>query len=100
MPTNRVDLQVLLVQRDSLRYSPAGIPILGAVLAHSSEQPEAGSNRKVELEVPAVFAGSAARRAERLELGCRLQVTGFLAPKRKQSKLLSLHVTEFELIEV
>ena len=100
MPSNRVDLQVLLVQRDSLRHSPAGIPILAAVLAHSSEQAEAGATRKVELELPAVFAGRAAQTADGLELGCRLQVTGFLAPKRKQSKLLSLHVTEFELIEV
>jgi primosomal replication protein N len=98
--SNRVDLQVLLVQRDSLRYSPAGIPILGATLAHSSEQPEAGSTRKVEFERPAIFAGGAAQAADRLELGCRLRVNGFLASKRKQSKLLSLHVTEFELIEV
>jgi len=97
---NRVELQVLLVQREPLRYSPAGIPILAATLAHSSEQAEAGSIRKVELELAAVFAGRGAEQADRLDLGARLAVTGFLAPRRKQSKTLSLHVTEFELIEV
>jgi primosomal replication protein N len=97
---NRVELRALLVQRDSLRYSPAGIPILGATLAHASEQTEAGSVRNVELEVAAVFAGKAAEAADRLTLGSTLELAGFLAPRRKRSKLLSLHVTEFELIEV
>lgn len=93
-------MSVLLVQREVLRYSPAGIPILGATLGHLSEQREAGGVRKVEMELPAIFAGAAAESASRLALGCRLSVAGFLAPKRKSSKLLSLHVTEFELIEV
>ena len=100
MAANRVELQALLVQRESLRFSPAGIPILGATLAHSSEQSEAGSARRVELELAAVFAGKAAEAASRLALGSMLAVTGFLAPRRRHSKTLSLHVTQFELIEV
>lgn len=100
MAANRVELQATLVQRDSLRLSPAGIPILGVTLAHASQQVEAGSQRRVELELAAVFAGRAAEAADRLALGSMLAVTGFLAPRRKRSKLLSLHVTEFELIEV
>ena len=96
MAANRVELQALLVQRESLRFSPAGIPILGA----TSEQSEAGSARKVELELAAVFAGKSAEAASRLALGSMLAVSGFLAPRRKRSKVLSLHVTDFELIEV
>ena len=95
-----MELQAVLVQREALRYSPAGIPILAATLGHASEQLEAGTVRKVEMELAAVFAGAVAESASRLALGSRLAATGFLAPRRKQSKLLSLHVTEFESIEV
>lgn len=100
MSGNRIQLQAALVGRDALRYTPAGIPLLNAVLRHASEQREAGGRRKVELEIPAVFAGALAESAHRLELGSALNVSGFLAPRRRLSKLLELHVTEFELIEV
>ena len=85
MPSNRVDLQVLLVQRDSLRYSPAGIPILAAVLAHSSEQAEAGATRKVELELPAVFAG---RAAQATPAQLEMEVEGYVDQSGKKSELL------------
>ena len=100
MPENRVQLQAVLAEREAVRFSPAGIPLMNAILRHASGQREAGSERRVELEIAAVFAGSLAESAGRLELGTVLQVSGFLAPRRRQSKLLSLHVTEFELIEV
>ena len=100
MPANRVELQATLSAREALRYSPAGVPLLSAVLSHESGQTEAGLQRRVELEIAAVFAGRQAEAAAALPLGTRLEVRGFLAPKRRQSKLLALHVNEFELIEV
>jgi primosomal replication protein N len=39
-------------------------------------------------------------RAAVLPMGVALQVEGFLAPRRRQSRQLVLHVNEFELIEV
>lgn len=100
MSANRIELQARLAAREALRYSPAGIPILPASLQHESMQFEAGSQRKVELEIAAVFAGRLAEIANRAPLGAGMQVSGFLAPKRRSSKQLVLHVTEFELIEV
>lgn len=97
---NRFQLHAALAGRDALRFTPAGIPLLNAVLRHASDQSEAGRQRKVELEIPAVFAGALAESANRLALGSALRVSGFLAPRRRLSKLLELHVTEFELIEV
>ena len=97
---NRVELRATLLEREALRYSPAGIPILGAVLRHGSGQPEAGGARQVELDIAALFAGRLAEDANRLALGTELQVRGFLAPKRRLSRQLRLHVTEFELTEV
>jgi primosomal replication protein N len=99
-PANRVELQAVLVERQSLRHSPAGIPILSCLLRHASVTAEAGGSRQVELEIAAVFAGRIAEQADRLALGADLKVAGFLAPKRRQSRQLLLHVTEFELIEV
>lgn len=100
MTANRVELQVCLAGRETLRHSPAGVPLLNAVLSHQSGQIEAGSERRVELEIAGIFAGKGAEAADRLPLGAKLLIRGFLAPKRRQSKLLALHVTEFELIEV
>ncbi len=96
---NRLHLSATLAGREALRFTPAGVPILSARLHHCSEQHEADSVRKVELEIAAVFAGRLAQRAERLALGKPLEVHGFIAPRRRQSKSWLLHVTEFESIE-
>ena len=56
---------------------------------------EAGQPRQLEFELPVRFAGSIAARADRLALGAPVLVTGFLAPRRRQSKSLVLHVTDF-----
>jgi primosomal replication protein N len=100
VPANRVELRGVLAGREMLRYSPAGVPILSGLLRHESVQAEAGTDRQVELEIGLVFAGRLAQAADRLALGATLRAAGFLAPKRRQSKQLVLHVTEFESIEV
>lgn len=100
MTANRIELHGSLASREALRYSPAGIPILSASLQHASDQQEAGTQRKVELEISAVFAGRLAESADRVPLGTQLRVAGFLAPRRRSSRQLVLHVTEFESIEV
>ena len=83
-----------------LRYSPGGVPILNATLSHESRQPEGGGARQLQFDLSVLFAGPAALLADRLMLGVALDLTGFLAPRRRQSKQLVLHVNEFELIEV
>ena len=55
--------------------------------------------RNVEFEIDLVFAAELAIKADRLGLGQALQVAGFLAPRRRQSKSLLLHVSGYELIE-
>ena len=96
--SNRVTISGRLVERDTLRYTPAGIPMLNARLEHSSECVEADRPRSVELELPVVFAGKLAESADRLAVGRELTLAGFLAPRRKASKTLVLHVTAYESI--
>lgn len=69
--------------------------MLAARLSHRSEAVEAGHARRLEFEVALRFAGAVAARADRLQLGESIRVEGFLAPRRRQSKSLIVHVTEF-----
>lgn len=96
---NRVELSGVIVEREALRYTPAGIAMLNARLGHRSGAIEAGMPRELEFEVAVRFAGSLATRADRLVLGQPVLATGFLAPRRRQSRSLVLHVTEFSLLE-
>lgn len=93
---NLLRLTAVLAERDVLRYTPAGIPIVNARLQHASEQMEAGVARKVELEISAVAAGEISGRFSRAPLGAVMHFTGFLARKSRNSKGLVFHVTDFE----
>ncbi|NLD69543.1 MAG: primosomal replication protein N [Limnobacter sp.] len=94
-PVNEVTLSGELVERALLRYTPAGIPILDARLAHRCEVAQAGQRRQVEFDIALSFAGPMAYSADDLQLGQSISATGFLAPRRRQSKTLILHVTRF-----
>jgi len=96
---NRVGLTAALVEREPVRYTPAGIPIVGLKLSHRSVQREAGVDRAVEMEISAIAADRVALRIERVALGTELKLEGFLAPRRRNVKALVLHVTEFENIQ-
>ncbi|RJG06446.1 primosomal replication protein N [Noviherbaspirillum cavernae] len=93
---NQLKFVACIAERDALRYTPAGIPIVSAKLLHSSEQVEAGVSRLVEFEVAAVAAGEISGRFNQAELGSTCWFTGFLARKNRNSKSLVFHVTDFE----
>jgi primosomal replication protein N len=94
-----VSLRATVTGREPLRYTPGGIPVIDAVFAHESVQHEAGHDRQVEFDLAARFAGEQAERAARLPLGVQIQAQGFLAPRRKGSKSLRLHVTRFKVLD-
>lgn len=89
---NQFQLVAQVVEREALRYTPAGIPIVSAKLAHSSQQLEAAIPRLVEFEIPAVAAGEISGRFNQLELGQAYQFTGFMARKSRNSKSLIFHL--------
>jgi primosomal replication protein N len=94
---NRVGLTASLVEREPIRYTPAGVPIVGLKLSHRSVQREAGTDRAVEMEISGIAADRIALRIDRIALGTALKLEGFLAPRRRNVKALVLHVTDFEL---
>jgi primosomal replication protein N len=92
---NQLQFVALICERDVLRYTPAGVPIVSATLMHSSQQVEAGVARLVEFEIPALAAGEISGRFNQAELGSTYQFTGFLAKKNRNSKSLVFHIIDF-----
>jgi primosomal replication protein N len=68
-------------------------------LAHGSRQIEAGAERQVDLEIACVAVEEIARAIAVAPLGTGLALRGFLAPKGRSSRQLTLHVTEIEFEE-
>jgi primosomal replication protein N len=93
---NQLQLIASIIERDVMRYTPAGIPIVAARLLHSSEQVEAGVQRLVEFEIAALAAGEISGQLNQAELGETYRFNGFLARKNRNSKSLVFHVTDFD----
>ncbi|PRC92242.1 primosomal replication protein N [Solimicrobium silvestre] len=93
---NQFQLVAQVVEREVLRYTPAGIPIVNATLAHSSQQLEANVVRLVEFEISALAVGEISGRFNQLELGCSHHFTGFMARKNRNSKSLVFHIVDIE----
>lgn len=91
---NRVDLVATVLEITPLRYTPAGVPAIEMQLSHQSDVLEAGAPRRVDLTLSAVALGDIARMLAATSLGTRLSVQGFLAPARKGSGKLVLHLQQ------
>ena len=96
---NRFELDASVVERETLRYTPAGIPILGCTLHHRAEVVEAGIARQVEMTLQAVAAGELSGSLGAREFGRPARFSGFLAPRRRNAKALVFHITALQDIE-
>jgi primosomal replication protein N len=92
---NNVQMQAILIERTALRYTPAGIPVVEAQLQHRSELVEAGLQRRLQFDFSAIAIGDTARQLAVAELGSKLGLSGFLAPRSRRSTRLLVHVLEF-----
>lgn len=92
---NRVVLSARLVERQAMRYTPAGLPALNLTLQHEGEVSEDGQPRKVSLEIRAVGIGEVTRTLSAMALGSAGIHAGFLAPARNGRGVV-LHITSVE----
>jgi primosomal replication protein N len=92
---NRTELTACIAEQTALRYTPAGLPALDLILEHTSEVPEAGQTRKVQLKLRALAFGSQAETLVKQAIGSVWQFKGFLATPR-QGKSVVLHIQEFQ----
>ena len=97
--TNHVALAGKLLERGTLRYTPAGIPVIEFRIFHASEQSEAGQPRRVECEITCVALGTIAQLLKDSASGSGLNVSGFLAARSLKQKSPVLHVTAVEFTE-
>ena len=91
---NRLRLIATVLECQPLRYTPAGVPVLEMQLEHAGPVMEAGHERHVELTIAAIALGDLARMLASTSLGTTLRVEGFLAPTRKGSSRLRLHLQQ------
>jgi primosomal replication protein N len=96
---NWLTLDATLAERNELRHTPAGIPVLECVLRHASDQPEAGTMRKVECELAGVAFGEPAMALSRVPTGRALRFTGFLARRYRTGITVALHISEFASLD-
>ncbi len=92
---NRVVLSGVLVERQALRYTPAGLPALNVSLKHESTLSEDGQSRKVSLEMRAVALGGVTQALGSMALGTAGLFGGFLASARNGRGVV-LHITSVE----
>jgi primosomal replication protein N len=93
---NRVVLCGRLVELDTLRHTPGGVPLVKFRLHHESSQTEAGSPRKVECEIAAVAFEREAKLLAAAKLGSNVRVTGFFAARSRTSRTPVLHATAID----
>lgn len=91
---NRLQLQAVVVQVQSLRYTPAGIPVLNLVLEHESQQTEMDTPRTVQLQIRAVAFGALAERLQKQAFNEMVAFDGFLANSRN-GKGVVFHIQAF-----
>ena len=84
-----------IVERDALRYTPAGLPALDLLLEHESELSQEQGVRKVKLSLRAQAIGTMAEQLQKLPLGTDLRFKGFLANIRQGQRVV-LHIQEFQ----
>jgi len=83
---------------DAIRYTPAGIPVMGFTLHHVSEQTEAGMQRSVSCQIKVVAMAQQAEALAAVSSGRQIMVSGFLGKRSAKSQLLELHLQAFQLL--
>jgi len=91
-PANQLSLLARIETIQPLRYTPAGLPVLEMALHHESVVEQAGQPRQVAFALSAVAIGDIALLLNQKALGSTQQFTGFMAPLRKGTSRLVLHV--------
>lgn len=93
---NSIEIDATLIEREDVRFTPAGIEVFDAVVHHRSRLVEAGIIRTLEYDFEALSYGDTASRLNALAVGAKIRIKGFLATKSMKSRRLTVHITEFK----
>jgi primosomal replication protein N len=91
---NRYQVTGILQERQSLRYTPAGVPALDLQTLHQSTDL---NGRDATVNLSAVAFGLVAQTLSSTPLGSTLKLDGFLRHSAKSKKLI-VQIESFEII--
>ncbi|MBU3582733.1 primosomal replication protein N [Polynucleobacter sp. 15G-AUS-farblos] len=94
---NHFTLTAILVSKDAIRFTPAGIPVMHCQLEHSGQANEVGVARKIQMSVEALAIGPIQKDLEQMDLGTEAVFEGFLAAKTLRNQRLVFHITHIQL---
>jgi primosomal replication protein N len=94
---NVLQLSAVVVQVQSLRYTPAGVPAVNLVLEHESEVVEMDTPRQVKVQLKAVAFGAQAEVLSRQGLDAVCEFHGFMTNARNGRGVV-FHIQEFSKI--
>lgn len=93
---NNLRFQGQVLSTQPVRYTPAGIAVCEIVLQHQSVVEQAQIQRQLSFEINAIAMGDTADELSQVPVGSMLAIQGFIAPLRKSSTRLVLHVQAFQ----
>lgn len=96
---NRFVVDGELVELDGLRYTPAGVARVALKIRHASAQREAGGQRQVQCDIPALAFGEAAVQAGAMRNGQRVRAEGFLAQRSLRIAQLVMHIDNITVLD-
>ena len=96
---NSIRFSGQILEKEPLRYTPAGIPVAAFRIGHESKQWECELERFVRCEIGAQAIGPLAHQISAMAVASVVTVEGFLANRSARSKSLVLHVSKLELLE-
>ncbi|MDD2808309.1 primosomal replication protein N [Rhodoferax sp.] len=91
---NQLVLTASIVEIESLRYTPSGVPALNFKLEHASEITEAGKVRQVKALIKSVSLGTVAESLAKQDIGSQWVFHGFLSTPRN-TKQIVFHIHTF-----
>jgi primosomal replication protein N len=93
---NRLVISGALIRIDPLRYSPAGVPIVEAVVHHRSSQTLVTQLRQVECELTVQASGLLASQLTQITAGSQVKLEGALNRRSVNSRQLILILNRIE----
>jgi len=94
---NDFRLTARLVNKETIRYTPAGQAVLECQLAYSGTVVESGVERKVDLNMLAIAIGGEIKTLEHMQIGQSGNFQGFIAHQSIRRQALVFHITSISI---
>lgn len=94
---NSVKLVAVLTERKELRYTPAGLPVFEGKFHFEGDVYEAGAPRHLSFDFTGITFTDNAVALDKVALGSKVAMDGFIAPRSMKTQKLTVHITQFSI---